>query len=418
MGLLDSILEIFRKNKSKRIVPPEYVPIVPAEINCEEPDEASLKFLAQIDKIHNDNISSFDYKKLQLTDNAALSCIERSFLKYICGRTVQNTNIAAYWTHEYKISYALLMSKFFNRGLLITGFDVNHFTVNMLKDLLRLRGLPVTGKKADLIIRLGGATNLSIQEAAAVQVEECYIATKRGRAIIAVTPDSITKDPDFEDEMLALIQNHQLDTAYAKIMQWKSAHPPSPGVNINWQSHKLSNVQRQDYEKVLAESSDITFGSCTVLSQMFGSGQIIPLLKRLGKYTPPAPSKIIFSKEDILQDEQNFLAHWENALRKNNLTVEVKQRRAGRRFLWQGCQIGEIGFQQEGHWMQWVEDAYTIDFETAWQKDEDDQERYFRDASGKVLNAKNMTLQECIDKIPHWIQYIHVLAENKQLRNK
>ena len=68
--------------------------------------------------------------------------------------------------------------------------------------------------------------------------------------------------------------------------------------------------------------------------------------------------------------------------------------------------------------MQWVEDAYTIDFETAWQKDEDAQERYFRDASGKVLNAKNMTLQECIDKIPHWIQYIHVLAENKQRRNK
>ena len=418
MGLLDRVLGVFRKNAPKGNLSSEYIPIVPAKIDYEEPDEDSLKFRENLDKIHKDNISAFDYTKLKSTDNAALSCIERSFLKYICGHPIHGDNVASYWTHEYKIPYALLMSKFFNRGLLTTGYDVKYFTVNMLKTLLRLRGLPVTGKKADLIARLGGATTLSSEESAAMNANKIYVPTKKGRAIIAVTPSSITKDPDFEDDVLDLIQKNQIDAAYTKVMQWRSRYSPSYGLHVDWQNHRLSNVQRQDYEKLLIDAPDIIIGSCTILAKMLGSGQIIPLLDRLGKYTPPPPAKIIFTKDEVLQHEKEFFKQWEAILRRNNLIVEIKQKANCYHFLWQECPIGRIAFSQTGHYMQWIEDAYIVDFNEAWRKDEDTQERYFRDASGKVHNAKPLTLQECVNKIPYWVQYIHVLMKKKTCWNK
>ena len=141
-------------------------------------------------------------------------------------------------------------------------------------------------------------------------------------------------------------------------------------------------------------------------------------VKLIDKEKPTSSKRILFTKEEISQHEKEFFAYWEDVLRKENLTVEVKKIAKGWRFLWQGCQIGQVGFKQRGHWIQWFEGAYVIDWKTALKKNDDEQERYFRDASGKLMEADDLDLQECIDKIPYWLQYARVLIERKEKRQR
>lgn len=91
-------------------------------------------------------------------------------------------------------------------------------------------------------------------------------------------------------------------------------------------------------------------------------------MKLIDKEKPTSSKRILFTKEEISQHEKEFFAYWEDVLRKENLTVEVKKIAKGWRFLWQGCQIGQVGFKQRGHWIQWFEGAYVIDWKTALKK--------------------------------------------------
>lgn len=414
MGLLNFISNLFNKTDSQEDIPQDASPITVIEEKPSEPSKKFLEYCARLDKIHDDNISSFDRKNLLPTDDNPLTCIERSFLKYISGRSIQGNNCAAYWTHGYKIHYGMLMSKFFNQGLLTTGFEAKTLTVAMLKKLFRMRGLPTKGKKADLLARIEGQTALTPQEILELDVCEIYIPTEEGKKIIERTPDSITKDPDFEDEVLLLIQENQLDTAYEKVMAWRNKYSRSQIFNIDLSEHRLSNLKRQEFENTLSETSDQVIASCTILTEMLGENRVTTLLKRLGKYSPPPPKEILFTKEEVSQHEREFFAYWENVLRKEKLTIEAKRIAKGWRFSWQGCQIGQIGFSECGHWAQWIEGAYPIDWKSAWEKSEDEQDRYFHDASGKPMDADNLDLQECIEKTLYWIQYTRVLMEKRQ----
>lgn len=411
MGLLDFISNIFNKTDLQEDIPQDVSPITVIEEKPSEPSKEFLEYCTLMDKIHDDNISSFDRKNLLPTDDNPLTCIERSFLKYISGRSVQGNNCAAYWTHGYKIHYSMLMSKFFNQGLLTTGFEAKTLTVAMLKKLLRMRGLPTKGKKADLLARIEGQTALTPQEILELDVCEIYIPTEEGKKIIERTPDSITKDPDFEDEVLLLIQENQLDTAYEKVMAWRNKHSRSQDFSVDLPEHRLSNLKRQEFEKTLSEASDQVIASGNILMQMLGENRVATLLKRLGKYSPPPSKEIIFTKEEVSQHEREFFAYWENVLRKEKVTIEAKRISKGWRFFWQDRQIGQIGFSEYGHWAQWIEGAYPIDWKSAWEKPEDEQDRYFHDASGTPMDADNLDLQECIDKTLYWIQYTRVLME-------
>ena len=414
MGLLNFISNLFNKTDSQEDIPQDASPITVIEEKPSEPSKEFLEYCARLDKIHDDNISSFDRKNLLPTDDNPLTCIERSFLKYISGRSVQGNNCAAYWTHGYKIHYGMLMSKFFNQGLLTTGFEAKTLTVAMLKKLLRMRGLPTKGKKADLLARIEGQTALTPQEILELDVCEIYIPTEEGKKIIERTPNSITNDPDFEDEILLLIQENQLDTAYEKVMTWRNKYSRSQIFSTDLSEHRLSNLKRQEFENTLSEASDQVIASCTILTEMLGENRVTTLLKRLGKYSPPPSKEILFTKEEVSQHEKIFFSCWEDVLRKEDLTVKAKKLANGWRFLWNSCQIGQIGFTQYGHWMQWFEKAYVIDWKVVREKTEDEQDRYFHDASGKFMKVECLNLHECIDKIPYWIQYTRVMIDKSR----
>ena len=103
---------------------------------------------------HSSNIGSFDYNNPITTNDKPLTEVEKAFLKYVAGMPVNNPQIAGYWTHEYKITYKYLMSKFFNDNYLTVGFAPEKLTVEVLKDILDFAGMPKTGKKSSLVDRV------------------------------------------------------------------------------------------------------------------------------------------------------------------------------------------------------------------------------------------------------------------------
>lgn len=333
MGIFDFIFGKIKKNTPDVTTEQsqKYSPIVPYEEKHDAGLEAiTLAAQAVSDKFqqkHNANISAFDYRSLQNTNETELSCIEKKFLKYVCGKRIRATQIAGYWTHEYGLNYAFVMSKFFNLGILTVGIDLQHCTTEVLKNLLRTRQLPVSGKKKDLLTRIGEATPLSDQELGSLEEYRAYIPTEYGNAIIRSMQKTKRKE----------------QTAF-------------------------SSTER----------------------------------------------KIRFTKEEVEQHKENFSACWNEALRKEKLTIQTKDLNGGwRRFLWQGCQIGQIKFSRYGHRMQWIGGAYAVDWDKATKKEINSMMRYIRETCGEVYEADGLNLQECIAKIPYWIQYIRILIKDK-----
>ena len=335
MGIFDFLFGKIKKNTPDITTEQsqKYSPIVPYKEKHDAGLEAiTLAAQAVSDKFqqkHNANISAFDYRSLQNTNETELSSVEKNFLKYVSGRPVHDTYIAGYWTHEYGLNYALVMSKFFNLGMLTVGIDFQHCTVDVLKNLLRTRQLPVSGKKKDLLTRIATAEPLSDQELGSLEEYRAYIPTEYGNAIIRSMQET----------------------------------------------------------------------------------------ERKGQASSSLPErKMRFTKEEVEQHKENFSACLNEALRKEKLTIQAKELNGGwRRFLWQDCQIGQIKFSRYGHRMQWIGGAYTVDWDKATKKEINAMVKYIHETCGEVFEAKDLNLQECITKIPYWIQYIHILIEDKDL---
>lgn len=331
MGLLDFI---FRKKKehSPKIVLQKYSPLEPYSTpRSPEFDNKSRevqKLSSQYYRAHCNNISSFDYRFLQNINEKELSCVEKRFLKYVCGRRVHNTYIAGYWSHTYGINYCAVMSKFFKLGLLKADIDLQDCTVKTLKDILRKRGFPISGKKDNLIARIGGTDSLSPQEVALLEDYRAYIPTERGNVII-------------------------------------------------------NTLQETENDA----------GSCYSFQEM----------------------KVLFTKEEVDQHEKFFFDYLKEALQKEKLIVQVKELHSGWRFLWHDCQVGQIEFSEYGHYMQWIIGASVPNYENILQIGEEDINKYIHATCGDVVSAEGLTLQDCIDKIPYWIQYIHVLVEDEEI---
>lgn len=397
MGFFDFI---FRRNNSSTL-----------EEKLKEWNKAAKEESDKYQKIHDKNINSFNYRKLKNVHDTSLSCVEKSFLKYVCGRTVQETNIAGYWTHSYNIKYSYVMSKFFKLGLLDTKISLKKCTVKVLKEILRGRGIPLNGKKNDLISRLGENPVFSEVEMHLLEQYRIYSLTPSGETIVASVVDSITKDPEIEDKTLELIQIQDFDAAFDVIAKWQASKNSSQGIGINWHTTKLSETKRKEYTKIFSEYSDHIVASCKILCDMLGMGsrELILLLKRFNKYTPPPPREILFTEEVVGQHRKAFLSYLKDTLHKEKFTVEIEEKYGGIRIYWRRYPIGQIGFSKYGHTMQWIEGAYVPNTEVK------DPLNEVVTSCGNPVTVENLSLQDCLEHINYWIQYINVLIATENI---
>jgi len=121
--------------------------------------EEAMRRSEEFSQIHQSNIDKIDLSKIRYNEisDIIFSPYEVIFLDYINGLSINNPNIAGYWTHDYQIDFQSAIAKFFIAEYLKESdykFNMTKCKVPELKDFLKDRGLKTTGKKDDLIARI------------------------------------------------------------------------------------------------------------------------------------------------------------------------------------------------------------------------------------------------------------------------
>ena len=172
------------------------------------------------------------------TDSNPLNSVEISFLDYIDTKKVRELSLPGYWTYEYNLDFKYVISKLINNGYMIVSSvpEFDRLKVDELKDILRKHNLKVSGKKADLIQRIEeNITSEQLSQHFDSFGELYYKTTPLGKELIKSLPISATKDIEFEDECLALIEKSDYYGAYKLVCERESKKPLKRGINIDWE---------------------------------------------------------------------------------------------------------------------------------------------------------------------------------------
>lgn len=190
------------------------------------------------------------------TDSNPLTTVEISFLDYIDAKKVSGLSLPGYWTYEYNLNFKYVISKLINNGYLVVSSipALDKLKVNELKEILRNHNLKVSGKKTDLIKRIKeNITPEQISQYFNSFGEPYYRATPAGKQLIKSISESVTKDIEFEDECLELIEQLDFNGAYKLICKRKSMKPLKRGLNVNWDQqyvHGLPSSTLTVYKKL------------------------------------------------------------------------------------------------------------------------------------------------------------------------
>lgn len=258
-------------------------------------DDLNRKAEAQSEKLHDEYVEqqcSFDPYSFQLPPKIVdchLNSIDLAFLKYINGQSISNFEPAQYWFYEYGFVYKDEIYKLISGGFLkLSKFGLlEKQTVSNIKEILRSKGLPVTGKKAELINRVE-------QNFSAAELENYfpigkgyYKLTPKGKQTIVGLKKSITKNLELEDECLSLILSEYIDEAYKKIALYRADKKGTFGLGIDWAKEARTGLDdfslNRYLNKLLQTTSEVEreVAACEILTQMLGMNDAYPLIKRI-----------------------------------------------------------------------------------------------------------------------------------------
>lgn len=178
-----------------------------------------------------------------------INSVERAFLKKINNNPIEKPNVAAYWIYEYNIDFDKIMTKLLkNQYLRVSTVNesISYLTIPELKDLLKDKGLKLTGKKSELVLRV--QDSYSEDEICAKQpnLSRHYVLTSLGESVIANLHESATKDLEFEDACIAAIINGDINGAYQLICSWDNNKIIPSGIGRDWNGEYLNDLP--DYQ--------------------------------------------------------------------------------------------------------------------------------------------------------------------------
>jgi len=262
-------------------------------INQEAPKTSDINILNEyyknqsneLRKIHNNNKNSF-VRVINDKIDTSITSVEKSFLKYMDSQPINSPPIAAYWTYEYNIDYNKIINKFLDNNLLeISNHkSISRMKVVELKELLTKIGIKPSGNKENLI----DLVNKNFTEAKLNSInnnEQYFILTEKGLEIVKNIKQSITKDLEFEDKCLELIQKNNFFEAYKMICEFETRKNIPRGLGINWENELYKGLDEKAnnrFKNFLIEETNIipkellhyekNIKSCIIFGKMMGAG--------------------------------------------------------------------------------------------------------------------------------------------------
>lgn len=358
--------------------------------NTHAPEQVSEYYYNQ----HIGKIAKFIYTRPIATDVQPFTSLQKAFLKYIAGKEITCPAIAGYWTHQYNIDYNYLLSKAFNMGYLEAGnisCILDSLTLSDLKAILKHNKLSVSGKKQELVNRIQSEISTESIDAFFANKTKMFVLTDSGMKLISDLKDSITKDTDFEDQVLSVIQTGDFHKAFSLVADWEAKKPIPRGLNIDWHTITLSASELQNY-KALSNKFDNKTASCHILADMLGCpAGLDKLLSRIFQLPPKTITSlpILYTSEECEKSEQLFFSKL-FLLMPPQYAPYISRKRMSDGCLnvsYKQMQIGRVYFKSKGFSMQILQGNLGLD----------------------VVWLKNCTLKEMISNLPKWVKYIKTL---------
>lgn len=121
--------------------------------------EEAMRRSEEYSQRHQRQLEQIDLSKIRYNHliDTTLSPVEIIFLDYLNGLSIDNPNIAGYWTHDYQVDFQAVLEKYFVGGYLKESdykFNMTKCKTPELKDFLKDRALKTSGKKDDLVARI------------------------------------------------------------------------------------------------------------------------------------------------------------------------------------------------------------------------------------------------------------------------
>jgi len=144
-----------------------------------------------------------------------------------------------------------LIRTFIERGLLVSQTKedfINHLKVEELKEILRNRGLKISGRKSELVSRI--LSDVPEQDYAHLIDKETYTLSSVARKLLQ--DYEISKEQKilaYEKECINLILNKKIDTVYDRICKQKLNSVS--GSMINWDNELKKGLDKCKEEKLI-----------------------------------------------------------------------------------------------------------------------------------------------------------------------
>lgn len=218
---------------------------------------------------HMKNIEGYEKFDKKDVVNRDLTPKEVSFLKYVDGKEPEA--IAGYWTHEEALDIGKELRIFFANGYAEYTTDPKSLRVSDIKELLSAKGIPTSGKKADLIVRL--LESYSAEEISALGLPRVIKLTEKGRNIADKTPLSLMHDHVLEYRCLKQIIEGNTTGAALDVGKYLRSKPTygTPGSFSNGCAAEVPACLF-DLEVFPDKKDNDIFKALIILSCMLGSG--------------------------------------------------------------------------------------------------------------------------------------------------
>ena len=238
-------------------------------INKERQQQSNILYAELLEKISSFNSNE---RNPEEADKTPLTSLEKSFLVYMNNLNIVNPNIAQYWSYEYGINYKKCIEKFLCSGYLrvSTHTEALHsLTVTELKTILKENGLKQSGKKDDLLNRIQEVLTEDDIKKYVSDNNLVFILTDKGIAATAGVLPSVTKDLDFENKCLSLIDKRHFFEAYDAVRQRELSKRFQRGINVDY-NQPLELYKEKIYTKLYSSSANPKIVNTVIFCNMIG----------------------------------------------------------------------------------------------------------------------------------------------------